>query len=687
LEKLVKSNKVIAEQFKRHKSITDRGLSAQRANSELCDAFYEANYLDVNAFGRVPVQINKCQPYVKAVNGLMIQNRQRAKYTAMLDSGDRELYSRNANVLHTYIRNKARAAQIETQQNRNVLIKGYGAIETAMTYEEGYSTTDPNGEFVMEEVTDDCGWDPMARKPNLTDRRWDYYRRSFSLEDALKKFQDSSEEDFEAGSEDTDGGGFKYDPDIYPYDRSKLDTGYEWNNEKDKTVWVYFYTWYDNETFYRAENPIKKLTNPFAIQRAMLEMDAIEAQTEQEDSMFRFDPTAETLTFNEEVKAKLEELFEDLIECFPYTRKVFYRAVISGEKVFTKFRLPSQKGSTVKFKTGDWYNKSKIWTGMINPMMEPTRYYNKSLTALMYTIDANSKGGFIGEEGITDDHADVEARINKTDAMVWVKDGGIDRIKPKKEAFTPTGYEQIIQLSDQAISDTMGFDLATLVSNEQNKDNALLHRQLVKQVKSTLAEYFDADQNYLEEHARLMLDLMRIYAENNVGSIVRILGDEGDDFLRISQDMFAPDYDIEIQEAPETDEDKQEQAQIFFNVGDKLVMAQDPSAKVFYATGVKLLPLDSEYKKTVLQVLEGGEDPRIAQLQAQIQTLTSQMNQKQMQLIDAQIAVANSTVDKNMADVNVKAAGVAKTAEEIDRLAIENKLAAKAPAENINLSI
>jgi len=695
----MKSDADIAKQFRKHKSVTDRGLSAQWENTEKVDRYYEANFFDTTKAGRRPVQIDKVSPYINAVNGFMIQVRPNVAYAARIqDEAKQEFYSKNANAIAKYLRKNAKASQIETQANKKTLMYGYSATETATTYNEGYATTDANGEVIMGDVTTDCGWDPMARQTNLLDRRWDYYRKSYSLEDAKKLFGVSDEDDFQSAPKTPDTG-YEYDPDIYPYDRSKTDEGttYDWDSKTDKTVWVYFYSWTQIEDFYRAENPLFKLTNPLALEEAIRFLEEIRVEAEDDEEMAEFDPGAERLVFTSKYKERFEEAFEDLIKIYKFQKKVYYKAVLSGDKVFTSYRAACQKAYTVQFITGTWWAKSRIWIGMINPMMEPTLFFNKALESLMYTIDANSKGGLLYEDDATDDPQRLEANYNKTDSSIKLRPGGLGKVREKRSPFQPTGYDQIISLSNQAISDTMGFDLAAILS-AQDQQSGVLHRQLVKQVKSTLAAYFDAFEAYREEHARLMLDLMRVYCENNEGAVVRILGPENAaEFITISKEALFVEYDIDIVETPETDEVKTEQAQILISMGDKLAAIGDTAGKAFYAGALKVLPLDAEQRQEMLEALK-SEDPRIAQaqqviqqLQSQISQLTDQqvraLNEANLKLIQAQTSYTQSNIDKNMAGVQKTAADTVKALEESETIRIENKLAPYATMDKVSVSI
>lgn len=699
----MKTDKQIAKQWRSHLGQTKRGLSAQWTNSDLCDAFYANEFNSYKADidgkrGRVSVQISKARPFVNSVLGFIVQNRRKAKYIARTDDDQaQQNYSKSANAVSDYVRKNSRADQVETQQDKQLLIKGYAATETATTYDLGNATRDPNGEIIKGDVTDFCGWDPSARQTNLLDARWVYYRKSYPRKEAEKLFKQAGE-DFEdaAPLQDT---GYQFDPNIYPYDRSKYDEdgGYDYDSRDDDTVWVYFYQWYDVETFYRAENPLFKLQNPIVQQLTLAKMQAIADDVDNNDGLFKFDPTAQELTFDSTVKTQLEKMFEELLQTYDYPRKVFYTAVISGSNVFKSFRSASQQGFSIKFKTWDWDNVNKIWFGMVNPMMEPIRYYCKALTELMYTIATNAKGGKMIEDDAVDDISDFEADYNRTDSVVVVRPGALSggKIQDKRTPYQPTGYEDIIQLSDKSISDVTGID-PTFLGNSQNKlETALLQRQRIRQVTASLAPLFDSITAYQEEDARFMLDLMRIYAENNQGMLVRILGQQdGQTFMRLSKDAFFAEYDIDIQETLQTPEEKGEQAQLLVTIAQGLIQAGDPAGKVALAAAIKGLGLEDEDAQMLRKALAPPDDPRVAQLQQQVQQLTSQQAQIAAQqavagikLTNAQAAYTGAQVQNIHSKIHKDTVDMNQTLADTKKIQVETALAPLVQASKIAVSV
>lgn len=683
----------LVSNFKKHMRSSQRGLSKQFQNTRTCQSFYAGDMMEyrdqvqfVSQTGqkkRAMVQFNKVKPYVNAVKGFMAQNRRKCRYEAMI-RGQRiqELYTQYANALSDFCREKMHADQVETQQDGDMLIGGYGAVETALTYGQGHSTTDPNGEIIMGPLDPlAVGWDPFAKQTNLLDARWVYYERDYALDDALDLFSDSEEQDFdEAVDQDhDDDGGYTWYARGGRYNKIK-EGNVDWSDERANMVKVYFYQWIEYETYYRADNPVNSLKNPLAQKLAQMQLDALaqEFNEGEDDDQFQFNPRDEILSLDDEMKTRLEKHFGEFVECFPFKRKVFYTAVLSKNHIFTKYRSICQSGFSVKFKTGDYDSKNKIWTGMVNSMKEPVMYYNKALTELMFTIGVNTKGGWFVEKDAVEDVSEFEQKVAKTDSVVIVENGAItnNRIKAKREGYAPTGYENILTLTDKSIVDANGIDKAFLGSSENKQETGILFKRRIKQVVSALACFFDSISLYQIEEARLLLDYLRVYAENNAGGLFHIIGPDGRrQFLQISADKLAPDYDVTPGEAPETQEEKLENATIITGVAEKILQINPRGAMMLYSIALKYMPLDGADLQQILKVLvpqAPNIDPGYVQkLEQQVKALTSEASQLQMQKLLAEIGKTHAQTIDIGAQTKTRGAVETKTEQEGLRTAIE----------------
>lgn len=692
----MKSNLEITEQHKKHIKEARTGLSSQRANTNKCRAFDAGDYSEYtdkiqfrDTDGnkkRATVQFNQLQTYTNAVTGFLAQNRRKPAYNArVMESQPQQFYSKYCNVLSEHCRAKMNAPQVETQQDRDLITCGIGVVETALSYGEGYASTSANGEILMMCVDlDDYDYDPSARQTNLMDRRWDNVRKIYHMDDALEMFDDSKEADFEEQS-DKNESAYQQDSDLGgSYDRVK----YDWSDKKENMVNIHFYQWYDIEAFYRADNPMRAMQSPEAQHGAMMALEAIANETGDED----FDPRADILAFSSETKDKLEEIFGEFIQCEKFRRKVFYTSVLSGDKVFTAFKSEHQ-GFTRKIKTGKFDAKNKIWTGLVNPMMEPQKYYNKFLTELIFVIAVNSKGGVIIESDAVEDIEEFEDQYARTDSVCVVMPGAVSngKIMPKRLAFQPTGYEQLIQLAGSAISEVAGIDKSFLGSSENKLDTATLQRQRIRQVVSSLACYVDSIVLFQKDHALLMLDLMRVYAQNNEGEMFRLTGDDSEEMhTTIQSRHLEPEFDVSIEEAPVTPEERDEMANKLTLMGDKYLMAQQPQkADACYAMAAKYMNLDHDDLTTLTEQITGNQqvDPAyVKQLEAKVQELTNGITGAEVKKLTAEatkLGTESALNQEKLADVRAgthqKAADTTKKLEEADAIHTETKFAKAHP--------
>lgn len=705
----------IARIFKKQREISKRGLSQQYENTESCWSFYNADqmtYSDRIQFEdtwgrkrRAIVNFNKVQQNVDSVVGFMAQNRRQAKFVAHVpkDQGQ-QLYSRNMNAIYDFHRDNTNADQIETEQDLDMMVNGYGAIDTELSYVIGNAATMPNGDILKKKLdSESVYWDPSAKAKNILDARWAGYWEDYELRDALNLFQGSEESDFEQVSqEEPSNTGYIFNPYGGIYDKIKLMNTVEWTSKESEMVRVYNHQWMEYETFYRAENPLYSVSDPMDAMYIKMRLDEIKSQIKMpgdtlSEDMFEFDPTKELLIFDESTKRLLVREFGPMLQAVPFKRKVYYCVVISGKHIFTWFKSVCRNGFSIKFKTGTWNKNRKMWMGMVNPMMEPQKYYNKALTELMFTIAANSKGGVMIEEDAVEDIADFETKWAKTDAVIKVTSGALaaGKIQEKAKGAVPTGLEGIIQLSDANIA-ANGVDPAFLGQMDNEDQSGILYKRRIRQVIAKMARYFDSITLYQKEDARLCADLIRIWVENNRGEWIRITGPDGsEDFVRLVEDMLAPEYDVTIQEAYQSSDEKQETALLLSGFGDKLLLAGDVmSGKAFMAESLQFMRLDGDIVNRLTQILQ----PQQQVSPQQFQQMQQQLQQLQQFIQSGQVDKTRSETQKNMATAakTLKEAQIPdaqlpklhaetlKTLEEAKRTGVESDIAHRASKVSVN---
>ena len=325
-------------------------------------------------------------------------------------------------------------------------------------------------------------------------------------------------------------------------------------------------------------------------------------------------------------------------------------------------------------------------------MIEPQKYFNKTLTELMFTIAANSKGGVYVEEDAVEDIADFETKYAKTDGVIKVASGALaaGKIQDKARPAVPTGLENIITLSEQNIS-ANGVDPAFLGDIGKEDQSGILFKRRIRQVISKFARYFDSIELYQKEDARLCGDLIPVWVQNNQGNMVRITGPDGaEDFIRLSEDMLAPEYDVTIQEAAMSADQKQETAILLSQYSDKLFSVGDVQAgKAFLIEAMQdMSGLDGDRRNRLAQVLQAQPqiDPKqVQEMQAELQRLQGIIQSGEVEKTKSETAYNMARAEQMKANVAITQAKVPNThADTAQKLENAQKLATEAAVMVVN---
>lgn len=701
----MKTEEKTIEMFRKQHGSWTHGGSKQLTNTTDCQAFYAGDFMSYTdrlqfADGRgnkktTLVQFNKVKPYVNAVRGFMAQNRQKADYSARHPNDEaQEFYSKYSNSYKDYCRQKCHADQIETQQDGDLLICGYGAVETAISYGEGHSTTNPNGDLIMGRIDPkSVYWDHTARATNLLDTRFCGYKKTYVLDEALRLFDGSVPEDFETSRLDSEGNKVYYKRGgTY----NKIQEIYDVENGKEELIKVYFHQWYEIEDYYRAKNPIEEIEDPNLKMIAMIEMNKIAQEQEDQDDPYGLNPKASIISCDKETKKKVIEFFDGMVplDFQRFKRKVFYTAVLSGKTVFKTYRNACQQGFTIKFKTGDFDEANKIWVGMVNSLRDPALYFNKAMTELLWVIASQAKGGVMAERSAIEDVASFEARYAGTDKVAIVEDGALQngRIKPKKEGYGSTGIEQIIEASNNALPEVSGIDKAFLGSSENRTETGILQRQRIKQVTSTLATFFDSITLYQIEYTTNLIPFLKMLAENNEGSMFPAFDDDGTMiYLQLSKNNFVDEYDINIIEAPDTATQKQETGAALESIAETLMNSGDPTSfqagiKALTAA-IKLMPIDFVDRQNIIKALtppnqNSNIDPvYVKKLEATIHKLMDEANKAEVtkKLSDAHLNMMKG--EEIITNIKKKKAEARRASAQAEQTNVETGIIQNTPGD------
>lgn len=696
----LKNDRELLEQWNKHKNISESALDEQHTEARNNYAFHAGDAMAYTATvtdkaRRSMVIFNKVKPYIDAVVGFMVQLRRKPQYQArMFDNQQQQELSTYLNGVSDYARENANMDQIESHQDRDMLIAGYGAVDVNILYEEN-----PDGEIKGENIQfNDVFWDPQARESNLLDSRWVYRRKKFNRDEAVKRFPGTQPDDFESYKGDETS--YTYNPDGGLYD--KIAFGY--GSTEEDLVQVYYYQYWELETYYRARNPLFELEDPFLVNQLAQVMELMRMRREEEASpemvedYFEFDPFAEYLVMTPSIRKDMQAVFERFgladIEYQRHLKKEYYTAIITSDNILMKFRSPDQQGFTIKFKTGDYDYENKRWFGMVDALKEPSRYANKSLTEMLYVIASNSKGGVMYEESSVEDFARFEQQWATTKAAIRVNDGALQKgsIQPKAQASLPSGYENIFTISNDAMGEVTGINKEFLGNAQSSQVSALLESQRINQVVSTLGCYFDAITLYQKERARQNITFLRILAENSEGRLIKIIGEDGAArFEVLASDKLAEEYDVDIGEAPTSATQKQETLNTMLTMADRVASLTGQS---IYPVVVPYLNIKQADKQKLLDMLQPEPTPEQIQQQQALQELQFEgqaarvaKDQGDAVLRQAQAAKTAAEIPKTEADTDKARADVLRTLAEGEQKNLENDKIKATPITSTELVI
>lgn len=644
------------------------------------------------------VVICRIQPVVNGMVGFMRQMSVQPDYQARIeDEQEQIMVSEAVNGGSEYYRDRMSADQIESQQNAEMLICGYGVVDTGISTVAYGITRTPSGDTIMGNICPwHVNWDPLATGPNLLDARWVSYRRKFQRKDAMKLF---------GVDEDAFGGEYESESnkDWKPYPGGRVDRVALLPKESfdNDIVEVTYLQWWDPEPFWRLKNPAFALQqyDPALAQYILDQLASFKrAQLAERDRLeqpdvFDFDPNAEMLVMDqaiyEEVKAAFEEIgsvfrmYGIEIEFIKETRRVYYTAILTPQEVFNKFKSLDQNGFTLKFKTANYDPNRNLWTGIVAFLREPDLYSNKMLTEMLRIISANSKGGVMYETGAVPDPQKFEKQYARTFAAIEVNPGGLDKIREKSLPVLPNGYDNLYPQFVDAFNALTPVDKATLLQGNDRAENAQLHRQRMRYVYTTMATYFDASTLYTKEQGKLMLTYMRVLAENDPNRLYSFMNEDGKKiFRRIPITHFMNDFDLVVAESPDKPA-QQEEAALYLDGLGKAILQVNPPA------GMQVLAIAAQYAKQ-FGIKQRDADKLISVLAPEPTPPTQeQIQEQQLKMAAAEAEIRNKNADAayKEAGISERKANAMHTFSEAQQKHMENEALAKIPPSQYNVTI
>jgi hypothetical protein len=582
------------------------------------DQWLEDTYTRQNADGMPIRTINKLAPVVNAIAGFEIQNRSEVDYVPRKATEDQEGFSDLLNSVVRYISDDSKSDFQASLAFRDMLICGVGITDTNIVYDNN-----PDGEVVIERIFPYFMlWDVTARAKNLEDANW-VMRAKIVDKDTMHNYLRGRPEDEE--NFDIEFGAAQ--------DARFLDFFNTVMIAKSLGI-IYEYQWREKVPFYRVENPLVGMElNPDEIrsQQILMLVEALKNNMNIDlanNKVFSLDPKD---------YRKVKEAFVSLDLPFKSIRQrkfKYYRATIVGNRVVDAEENFSQTGFSFKFMTGYFSEARQCYYGVVRAAKEPQRMLNQAVSDYEGFLRTIPKGGIEIEADAVPNMAAFVQTYTKAREVTIYNPGGLAKTRPKITPPIPSGLLDMINFAAVSIMETSGVNQDFMGIIDSKMMTATLNRQLVRQSLTTLSAYFDAKKFYTIDQGKLFIDCIRVLVENSEGRLIRVMSNGAIRYVPLLKDGIAAEYDIIVEDIPETPNERQETFTKLLEMASLLANKQNPID--IMPMVVQYSPLKSEQIQQINQMMQPVPPPP--------------PDPVSQALLVAETNLKNSTAEKNSID-------------------------------------
>lgn len=562
---------------------------------------------------RPEITFDKVGTTVKTVVGIEIGNRREVRFIprSLGDAKPDEVLTAAAE----WARDACDAEDEESDAFKDTVVCGMGWVDTRMDYE-----SDPEGMIKQERVDPmEMYWDSAARKPNLADARRTWRVKTMPIEDARLLAPDAEDEELDAAwarDESEKKEPHNADPNVaYQQD---IGTG-DKSDAEDVTL-VHLQYW-ERENYYRVSlggqiESISEADWPKVKKRA----DILTAQ-----------------------------MGMPPLQYVKQIRKVYKQALIGG-KVLSMGPAACEGHFSWECITGERDQNEGVWYGIVRAMKDPQRWANKWLSQSLHILNTNAKGGLFAERGAFDNDRDAEDSYARSDRITWLKQGALaaGKIQQKTPPQLPQNLAELMAYALSSIRDASGVNLELAGLQEQADQSGVLAEHRKQSGMTILASLFDSLRRYRKRQGRIMLYFIQNYISD--GRLIRIVGEEGAQYVPLIHQPGLTEYDVVVDDDPTSTNQKEKVWATLMQMMPFLADKLDPSD----------LAILFEYSPLPQSVVEAWQQ-KIEQQQQQQAPLQQQMQELQMMLLQTKSALQAAQAQQAQANA-AKAAAEAATA-------------------------
>jgi tetratricopeptide (TPR) repeat protein len=604
---------------------------------------------------RVITEVNMFRPIINAIKGTIIKHKKNVYYWSMTENTPQEKID-DLNALRETIRRRAKADTVEKKQDLDMLINGYGAVFVDLDY-----VNDPKGAIIYERIDPlMVGWDMGARDANLTDTEFAYFWKRYSKESAEQIF----------GSTDGMEQGTLQNDDYVESGTSRqtqTDYGTSMNDPRASHYDVYNFQYYEYEKYAPVANPLLTTNDP---QAQALIAQVLDKHLKDENIDYAQSPETIDMSLD-----NIHEINEDLalagmslqVVGDVYSKKCFYTAILSGDKVFKHYKSLYQKGFSIQFKTCDFDDHKEFWYGYTRILEVTAIQLSKVITESIRVMARNGTSQtYIEESAFTNN---IPNQMSEKHAVIKVPNGAItgNRILQKDISIANTGYENLIVFFMDMVSKITGVSPAYLGDTQDVNETGILNQRRVKQTLVALADVLDMVADYGKNDAELLLSHLKELIKTNPKAAIFIRQGDQKQVVSMQSTDLQDEYTAMVDEVATTEELREYAFESFKEMGAALIQQGNiDRALPLFDKAIEMMPLPPKDKQALRESMQKPTiDPEmVAKLQQENEQLKAQLAD------NTQTTIKAMALEKT-ANANLKVAQTHKTELESQQLGQE----------------